>query len=108
MAGTTVSERPRQEMIKRQNNQERQEMTEQAFVCVLRALFTMFVGVCLCVTGGHAAVVPPLPGSTSSHLHHRCSTRRHGHRLQQGARTGETHSTGFHLCRFLYYIVYSH
>lgn len=48
--------------------------------------------VCLCRTGGHAAVVPALPSSTSSHLQHCCSTGEHSHRLQQGAHTGNTNT----------------
>lgn len=60
---------------------------------LLQPLHLCAVHVFVCVIGGHAAVVPALPSSTGSHLQHCCSTGRYGHRLQQGAHTGNTQYT---------------
>lgn len=64
MAGTAVSGRARQEIIKRPNNQERQEVTEQTSVCVLRGPLH---SVCWCVSVCHRR--PCSSGTTTTRQH---------------------------------------
>ena len=94
-AGTMLREcqRERETWRGRDENRQRQENYWANIICLLCSPFTWCLLVCVCVVGGHAAVVPALSGSSSSHLQHCGSTGQHGCRLQQGAHTGSTHST---------------
>lgn len=74
--------------------------SELTHICVLQSVHLVFADICVCACGlgGHAAVVPALPSSTSAHIQHCCSTGKHRHRLQQGARTGDPQTQLCVLC----------